>query len=63
LQAGEFIVADSSGGIFHRATATFLFDPYSAANTNQVRVRLEANALFEIVEPKKFIVSGASLVT
>lgn len=63
LQAGEFAVLDPSGTILHLAGAEYLRDPYSGMDTNVERVRLEYNALFEIVEPRKLVVSGGSLVT
>lgn len=63
LQVGELIVLDSSGVLFHRQNAAFLLDPYSGLATNTVRVRLELNALCEVVEPLKIRKSASSLVT
>jgi hypothetical protein len=63
LQAGEFAVADSSGMILHLGSASYLKDEYSAMDSNQVRVRVEYDALLEINQPALVVVSGANLVT
>jgi hypothetical protein len=63
LQAGEFFTLDPSGVLLHRAGAQFMRDPFSGMAENTERVRLEFNALCEVIEPLKVIASAASLVT
>jgi len=63
LGAGELIVMDRSGVVFHKAAATFMLDPYSGMATNTLRVRAELNGLLEVIEPKKIVKSASSLVT